>query len=125
MDQKSNNYFSAFLPRVWSFRSIFDLQEFFENQGLRFETSDSEICDLLNELFHMNKNILNNLKKNNLNKLILGPFKSKLKKWSEYEKLKPDGLSDTIRLREQHLVRKGVSYECDQPFCVSDHLYLN
>ena len=37
------------------FGPFLDLQEFFKNQGLTFETSDSNVCDLLNELFHMNK----------------------------------------------------------------------
>ena len=58
MDQKSNNYFSAFCQVFEVFVPFFDLQEFFKNQGLRFETSDSEICDLLNELLHMNNKYL-------------------------------------------------------------------
>ena len=46
------------------FGPFLDLQEFFKNQGLTFKTSDSDFCDLLNELFHMNKK--NFLKKNQI-----------------------------------------------------------
>ena len=37
------------------FDPFLDLQEFFKNQGLNLETSDSDLCYLLNELFHINK----------------------------------------------------------------------
>ena len=40
-----------------------------ENRGLTFETSDSDFCDLLNELFHMIKIFF--LKKNQSSCLIL------------------------------------------------------
>ena len=46
------------------FGPFLDLQEFFKNQGLTFKTSESDFCDLLNELFHMNKK--NFLKKNQI-----------------------------------------------------------
>ena len=36
------------------FGPFLDLQEFFKNRGLSFETSDFNLCGLLNELFHMN-----------------------------------------------------------------------
>ena len=39
------------------FGPFLDLQEFFKNRGLTFKTPDSNFCDLLNELFHMNKKI--------------------------------------------------------------------
>ena len=37
------------------FGPFLDLQEFFLNRGLTFETSDSDFWELLTELFHMNK----------------------------------------------------------------------
>ena len=37
------------------FGPFFDLQDFFKNQGLTFETSDFDFHDLLDELFHMDK----------------------------------------------------------------------
>ena len=44
------------------FDPFLDLQEFFKNQGLNLETSDSDLCDLLNELFHINKKKSNSQK---------------------------------------------------------------
>ena len=35
------------------FGPFWDLQEFFKNRRLSFETSDSDFRDLLNELFHI------------------------------------------------------------------------
>ena len=32
-----------------------DLREFSRNRGLTFETTDSDFCDLLNELFYLAK----------------------------------------------------------------------
>ena len=50
------------------FGPFLDLQEFFKNRGLSFETSDYNLCGLLNELFHMNiKNFFE--KKSKLQKL--------------------------------------------------------
>ena len=46
------------------FGPFLDFQEYFKNRGSTFETSDSGFCDLLNELFHMNKK--NFLKKNQI-----------------------------------------------------------
>ena len=37
------------------FGPFLHLQEFFKNRGLSFETSNSDFCDLLNELFHMDQ----------------------------------------------------------------------
>ena len=37
------------------FGPFLDFQEYFKNRGLTFETSDSDLCDVLNEFFHMNK----------------------------------------------------------------------
>ena len=37
------------------FGPFLDLQEFLKNRGLRFETSDSDFCDLLDELFYINE----------------------------------------------------------------------
>ena len=47
-DQKSQNYFTGFLPRdcLAIFGPFLDLQEFLKNRGFNFQTSDSDFCDL-------------------------------------------------------------------------------
>ena len=37
------------------FGPFLDLQDFFLNRALSFKTSDSDFCDLLNDLFRMDK----------------------------------------------------------------------
>ena len=58
MSQKSESEVSKLNPRFLKnslaiFGPFLDLQEFFKNRGLTFETSDSDFRDLLEELFHM------------------------------------------------------------------------
>ena len=66
MDRKSLNYFPGFWLRDLAiFGPFLDLQEFLKNQGLTFETSDSDFCDVLEELFHM---VNKTLKKNKIGK---------------------------------------------------------
>ena len=47
MDRNNLEFFGPFL----------DLQEFFKNQGLSFETSDFDFRDLLDELFHIDQKL--------------------------------------------------------------------
>ena len=37
------------------FGQFLDLQEFYKNRELIFENSDFDLCNLLNEFFHMNQ----------------------------------------------------------------------
>ena len=59
MSQKSESEVSKLNPRFLKnslaiFGPFLELQEFFKNRGLNFETSDADFCDLLDELFPMN-----------------------------------------------------------------------
>ena len=57
MVKKERNNLGIFGP-------FLDLQEFFENRGLSFETSDFNFRHQLNEFFHMNiENIFEKLQK--------------------------------------------------------------
>ena len=44
--------------QISNFGPFLDLQEFFKNRGLSFQTSNSDFRDQLDELFHMVKKIL-------------------------------------------------------------------
>ena len=62
--------FSGFLQiGIAIFGPFLDLQEFFKNLGFSFETSDSDFCDLLNELFLKDQNFFE--KKIKFSKVIL------------------------------------------------------
>ena len=56
---------------LWFFGPFLDVQEFFKNRGLSFETLDSDFRDLLGELFHMVKKIFR--KKSKLQVLFQSP----------------------------------------------------
>ena len=69
MVKKQRNNLAIFGP-------FLDLQKFFLNRGLSFETSDSGFCDLLDELFHMvQKNFFR--KKSKLQVLFQSPIRIK------------------------------------------------